>query len=206
VRPFALIVEINLVEEERYMFCPECGKTNDEDSKFCQNCGSALSVNQGGILPGSKKKLLLILIVVLLAVIAGIAYWSTSRSSLPSADDLQRIIQEQINKESQGRIKLISFQKTNAQEGELHGVKLYNIEYQIEIEFTENCKWVMGHEAMLGGPPQFRTSKPKSQGFWDEWTDNLNNPGKLVKKGHKERISGSLTFEKTEKGWRVAKF
>ena len=147
----------------------------------------------------SARKVLHWVLVVTVFVFAGC-------SATPSADDAQRIIQEQINKESQGRIKLVSFQKTNAQEGELHGVKLYNIEYQIEIEFTENCKWVMGHEAMLGGPPQFRTSKPKSQGFWDEWTDNLNNPGKLVKKGHKERISGSLTFEKTEKGWRVAKF
>jgi hypothetical protein len=61
VRPFALIVEINLVEEERYMFYPECGKTNDEDSKFCQNCGAVFSGNRGGFIPRSRKKLVPIL-------------------------------------------------------------------------------------------------------------------------------------------------
>lgn len=25
------------------MFCPKCGQQNDEDSMFCQNCGTALS-------------------------------------------------------------------------------------------------------------------------------------------------------------------
>jgi hypothetical protein len=54
-------VEINLVEEERYMFYPECGKTNDEDSKFCQNCGAVFSGNRGGFIPRSRKKLVPIL-------------------------------------------------------------------------------------------------------------------------------------------------
>jgi len=188
------------------MFCSECGQKNIEDSMFCQNCGAALSVRHGGPIPRSMKKLVSILIIFILVGMAGIIYWSFSRSSLPSTDDIQRIVKEEIDKDSQGRIKLVSFQKTNAQKGELLGVKLYNFAYQIEIEFTEDCKWVMGHGAMLGGSPQFKTSKPKSKDFWEEWTDNLNSPGKLVKKGQKERLSGSITFEKTEKGWRIVKF
>ena len=128
-------------------------------------------------------------------------------SSVPSSDDAKQIIQERINKDSGGRIKLVSFQKMNGQEGNLLGFKVYNLEYQMEIEFVEDCKWITGHSAALGGEVGFRTSKPKgSQEFWDKFMDDSTNPGKLVKKGHKERISGSIAFEKTDNGWRVAKF
>ncbi len=132
---------------------------------------------------------------------------ATGCSSQPSGGDGERAILDRIKSQSERRIKLASFRKTNGQKGELMGVQFYSLEFQAEIEFTEDCKWVTG---MFGEDRGlFRTRKPlaqQSQGFnWIQYSDDIQNPGVLVKKGHREKLSGSIMFEKTERGWRAAR-
>lgn len=127
--------------------------------------------------------------------------------SQPSAGDGKRAVLDRIQNESEGRIKLVSFKKTNGQLGELMGVQFYSLEYQAEIEFTEDCKWVT---KMFGLEKGFRTVKPVAEprggGFsWNKFMDETQNPGNLVKQGHRETLSGKITFEKTEQGWRAAR-
>jgi hypothetical protein len=135
------------------------------------------------------------LVFLLMATVALLV----SCSSTPSSSDAQQIVQKQIEKFSQGRIKLVSFQKTNGQEGNLMGVKIYNLEYKCEIEFLDNCKWI----------PPFGTAKlPKSQGFWDKFNDDMlsgMDGRRPMKKGQKADITNQIVFEKTEKGWREVK-
>ncbi len=137
--------------------------------------------------------------IVLVCFFLGAPLLISGCSSTPSQSDAKQIIQQRIDKLSGGRIKLISFEKTNGQEGQLLGVKLYSLEYACVIEFLEDCKWI----------PEFRTAKlTKSQDFWEKFREDLNNMGRQsrpVKKGEKAKVAGQIVFEKTEKGWREAK-
>ncbi len=118
-------------------------------------------------------------------------------ASQPSVGDAEQAVLARIKSESKGRITLVSFQKTNGQSQKQMGVEMYRLEYAAEIEFTEDCKWVRsrGFETAKALPPGAPISEKL---FDDSW-----NPGVLVKKAQIERLSGSITFEKTEKGWRV---
>src|ERR1039457_2533982 len=65
-------------------------------------------------------------------------------SSKPSEGDGKQAVQNQINQDAQGRIKLVEFHKTNGQMAEINAVKIYSLAFGAEIEFTEDCKWVTG--------------------------------------------------------------
>lgn len=119
------------------------------------------------------------------------AFLITGCSTTPSPADGQKVLAGKIEQQSKGVIKLLSFAKTNAQQAEIMGVKVYTMEYQAEIEFTSNCYWggpFGGFEVLTGkpGPFNFFMYQGKSQ----------------ATAGQRENISGQLHFEKTEKGWR----
>lgn len=122
-----------------------------------------------------------------------------SCSSTPSAASAKEIINGRIERQSKGRIRIVSFQKTNGQMGEVFGVEIYQLSYKGEIEFLEECFWVKGMESGMGlGPASFRTVT-RQEGLRDR-LGALDNR-RLMQKGVKSEISGQLTFEKTEKGW-----
>jgi general secretion pathway protein G len=125
-----------------------------------------------------------------------ICAWLTGCSSSPSARDGERAIQDHIKNESEGRIKLVGFEKTNGQLGEIFGVKVYGMDFAADIEFLEDCKWV---EA------SFQTSKltPLPQNSLSQLFDTLQNPGKPVSKGQRTQLSGVVHFVKKENGWTV---
>lgn len=123
-------------------------------------------------------------------------------ASQPSVGDAEQAVLARIKSESQGRIKLVSFQKTNGQSQKQMGVEMYCLEYAAVIEFTEDCKWVKHVEDLHRGFKTVRALPPKADVFEKLMDDSLN-PGVLVKKGQIEKLSASITFEKTEKGWRV---
>lgn len=143
---------------------------------------------------------------VLLALVAVgvLAFIRFGMSGIPSASDGEQVVQSRIKEESEGRITLAKFQKTNGQESELLGVKVYSLEFVAEIIFTENCKWVAG---MFGQQLSFRTSKPVAEprsGFsWGKFLDDSQNPGMLVKGDQRVKLSGVIRFVKKEKGWAV---
>lgn len=118
----------------------------------------------------------------------------------PSAGDGRQAIENQIEKYSEGRIRLTNFRKTDATEGEFMGGKFYVLEYVAEIEFTEDCKWLNG---AFGGAPSFRTSQsasgPRSESLWE----SINNPGVYAKRGEELELTGEIRFVKKESGWVV---
>lgn len=127
-------------------------------------------------------------------------------SSKPLEGDGKKAIQNQINQDAQGRIILVKFHKTNGQLAEINAVKVYNLEFGAEIEFTEDCKWLNSN---TGQGYSFRTSKlvgpdaqSKTYGFsWNQFADAGLNPGMSVQKAQRMQVSGAIRFEKKENGW-----
>jgi mono/diheme cytochrome c family protein len=125
-------------------------------------------------------------------------------SSNPAPGAGRQAVQDKINQDAQGRIKLKNFRKTNGQMAEINAVKVYSLAFDAEIEFTEDCKWVTG---VFGQQPGFVTAKlvaqPTSGFSWNKFMDDSSNPGKAVKQGQRVNIDGVITFEITENGWAV---
>jgi len=116
-----------------------------------------------------------------------------SSSASPSASDAQKVLETKIQDEAQGRIKLVSFQKTNGQTRQIEGVNVYHLEYQADIEFTANCKWVKSFDGSLS----LRTTPPPANALMD------SDPGPLMQAGQHQTVNGAVDFEKTENGWRA---
>jgi hypothetical protein len=109
-------------------------------------------------------------------------------SSQPSQSAGKQIIEKTIQDESKGLIKLLSFRKTNA----TSRGNYYVMEFEVEIEYLEDC-------VLEGVGPFSRASRGL---FKAERGSSLRGLPYQPKKKGKERRSGELEFEKTEKGWR----
>jgi hypothetical protein len=142
-----------------------------------------------------ESSVTLLLLTIVCAFLAGC-------SSFPSSRDAEREIQNRINQESEGRVKLVKFQKMDGTQGELMGFKIYALEFNAEIEFAENCKWVIG---FMGTQLSFRTTKlpPKSQDGLAAFMEASQNPGMQVSKGQHVQLAGVVRFVKKENGWSV---
>jgi hypothetical protein len=129
------------------------------------------------------------------AVFAGLLAFAGCSSSFanPSASDAQKVLETKIQNESQGRIKLVSLQKTNGQTRQIEGVNVYHLEYQADIEFTANCKWVKSFDGSLS----LRTTPPPANALMD------SDPGPVMQAGQLQTINSAVDFEKTENGWQA---
>ena len=111
-------------------------------------------------------------------------------SSQPSESTGQKIIEKRIQAQSRGLIKLLSFRKTNA----LVSDNLYQMEFEIEIEYLDNCL-VGSLGGGFGSLPDFTaepgSSLPASKFYMQQ-----------KRKGEREKQSGQMGFVKTENGWR----
>ncbi|CAN5257581.1 hypothetical protein BH10ACI1_BH10ACI1_25550 [soil metagenome] len=105
----------------------------------------------------------------------------------PSNSDGFKLVESQIKKESGGRIKLVSFNKTNGVDRDMKGTKMYELDYTAEIEFLENCTWEFKSFSMFCALPVTELG----------WT--------RVSKGQRTKVNRILMFEMTEKGWRLVK-
>jgi hypothetical protein len=78
-------------------------------------------------------------------------------SSTPTVSDARKVFENmQFNFLADDSIRIVSFEKINAQKGELTGIKFYKIEYQVEIEFLTEM-W----EGNIGLPKKFIYSIPE---------------------------------------------
>ena len=123
----------------------------------------------------------------------------------PAVSSAQTILAGMIQTESDDRIKLIDFMKTDGQSKTVDGVDVYTFEFQAVMEAQDECWWKLG---------QIRTMAVYYQkdGAWWRGGTNLSqarssyNPGgdpdvNHLRKGEKLTFNGSLTLERTESGW-----
>ena len=104
-------------------------------------------------------------------------------TSEPSDNDARQAIENRIS-EGKFTFKLLSFRKTNGKMDNAGGKPSYSMDYTAEIEFTEDFQF---------------TSQTKVP--FSDWGPALRFASN-AKRGERQSISGTMVFEKTEKGWK----
>lgn len=108
-------------------------------------------------------------------------------SGPPSEGVGKQIVEKQIQDQSKGLIKLLSFRKTNSTGNDA----AYQVEYEVEIEFADTVL-VYQDPGIYEGPFYAeRGTLTASKFMFQQRT-----------KGEKVKQTGTLGFVKTEKGWR----
>jgi hypothetical protein len=123
-------------------------------------------------------------------------------SDTPSSAAARSKLENQIQQQSGGLIKLISFQKTDGVMHEIMGMKAYEMSYAGEVEFLDDCLWSGGNN-LSGWDGSFSAQRgpaAPSGGLRDFF--NLSQGRKAAKKGEHFRFTGHMDFQKTERGWR----
>ena len=116
----------------------------------------------------------------------------TDGMSKPSESSARQTIEEQIQKNSQGKLKLRDFKKTNGIEREIFGQKMYELQYEAVIEPLANCWFIEPNSTSV----KARISEPYV--CLQQCSFCSATP---LKKGELHKVNGSIHYEMTEKGW-----
>lgn len=135
-------------------------------------------------------------LVVASALLIGLC--GCKQAGTPTLTEGQGAIENSIKQESQGRIKLVKFEKTDGVHGESQGVPFYRLEFRSEIEFVADCQWGGG---MAGSNLNFKAAKQQNARETNKQTDDSQNAEKLITVGQRASVSGVVHFTKKENGW-----
>ena len=106
--------------------------------------------------------------------------WGCGGMGTPSENDAKKVFSNNYEPVSLGIARIKSFQKTNGQEQDMFGVKMYTLDYSAEVEWVELTP--QAAEAVYA-----------------------NNPSWKEPAGYISKQTGSYHFSKTEKGWKCDK-
>ena len=118
----------------------------------------------------------------------------TSCSNLPNTSKNETDLRSKIEKVSENKIELIQFEKTNALEEEIFGVKCYTVSYKGKIKYKESGYLYLNildqkKELILN----FVKVKHKSPFLIEAFYD--------IKQDEEKNIIGKIMYAKTENGW-----
>lgn len=126
-----------------------------------------------------NSKMLHVAFLIILFIVSGC-------SSLPSETDAKNDLKKRIDEQSNGKIELIKFEKTNALKQNIFGSEEYIIEFKAQIKLNE-------------------------AGYISEWLHEIDvfkfydHPGwhrEFYEKDITLNLTGKVDYEKTEKGYR----
>ena len=111
---------------------------------------------------------------MLLIITLALASLLTACSNPPSEAEARKAFENDLNGFSGGLFRVSSFKKTNALSGKMFAIKSYVIEFEAQVEYLR------------------------------DYVDRLSDPSnpRTFKKGQVQKVTGSIRFEETEKGWR----
>jgi len=110
-------------------------------------------------------------------------------------------MEQQVSSQSNGKLRLIDFKKQNGVINESFGPKTYTLEYVLVIEAMGQF-WKKTEDKFMGANwywTNFTVLDQGSKGGWDDYNNNWAS----FDRGSKIEITGTLSFENTENGWRV---
>lgn len=128
------------------------------------------------------------ILTVFLVAMPLVAYSSEDK---PSASDARKVIE--LAAEKTGCLKVKNFEKTNATEGAISGVRFYEVEYKASYEVIGTCYGKYDSKSSTFDEPP--SNKPnKIREFSKE-------PQSLLAVGDKYETKGRLAFVKKKNGW-----
>lgn len=134
---------------------------------------------------------------ILLFVAAGLI---CSCSSKPEIADVEQNLRDQISQESDGRIELVSIEKTNSLDQEFMGQEVHTIEYKAKIKFLKNCFMYVNKSGTGPYIQDFKTYTEEP-----EFIPSLQMQIVECNKGVEVDYVGSSNFGNTENGWVLTK-
>lgn len=135
---------------------------------------------------------------VVFGTVAAVTASLAGCSSKPSESDAERIVKQWADEYGNGFYEVVSVKKTDGQEGEFLGVKIYRLEYEARLKFLKNCYF--GHSSLMINP-----NAPSSK-FYASTEGGILGGIKKVFAGQEITVKGMISFEKTERGWRPIKW
>jgi hypothetical protein len=128
-----------------------------------------------------------------------IAISCLSGCSAPDKTAAETALRQEIESQSNGNIKLISFSKTDGQSMDVGGLQMRQINYTAQIEFAQNGTWLSG-----GWPGKlvynFTTKISTSQSVSTRLLESMDLPVRVSEGGHAQ-IKGTMTGTKKDNGW-----
>jgi len=132
------------------------------------------------------KSLVALTTLFLLAMLCGCGV------SLPTEDTAKKALQDELTRQADNRLQLLSFHKTNGQSSVVNGVQHYGMEWEGEVEVMEDGICDNGHMALI------------THVIPNDVTLRRMYANDIVKKGTRRKVSGQFLFIMTEKGWIVS--
>lgn len=112
-------------------------------------------------------------------------------SDSPAVSEARMKVEQQISDNSNGVVRLVSFEKTDGQQFD-SGSKRYKMSYVAEVEFLADCRWY-GSDRMM---------KPfEAYAFPDATRFASLGPVVGGRKGERRKVVSTIEFQKTERGW-----
>lgn len=133
---------------------------------------------------------------LLLTAAAAVTLLLNSCAGTPGISDVESELKPVITSQSNGNIELLEIEKTNAEEKEIFGQKVYNIDYKATIQFKKDC-FIYVNKSGMG--PLFESFKT-----YDQEPDFVPSFAMMTEshlKGDKVSYQGRMTFRNTENGW-----
>lgn len=115
--------------------------------------------------------------------------------NLPSEKSAEDAVKSTISEMSDQNVELINFKKVNAQEQNIFGIEIYNIEYEGKIKYKKGGYISDNYVNSLGlNASNFLMIK-------DNVNPNQESHYLKVVANDEKEITGKIEFEKKENGW-----
>lgn len=142
-----------------------------------------------------KKSILTTMVIVALVQMTSCSLTDNRESKV------NEYLQERVNSESKGILKLDKFKKTNGYSQDVMGTTIYVLEWEADISTNQNI-WKFGN-GLVGYWQSFRvmTTQP---GYWDAYV--AGGGTKYFGAGTLIHLTGESKLQKTDNGWRVGDY
>ena len=117
----------------------------------------------------------------------------------PSENEAKKEAEELVNKVSEGNVVLTEFKKVDAEENNMYGKQLYNIDFEGKITYKKDG--FVYKYAYKG----LSVSENNILIIRDEPSEYSKDSFVKVKKGEIREVSGRISYKKKESGWNLEK-
>lgn len=141
---------------------------------------------------------------ILIAVLCGGVCACSDR---PSDGDARSALSSHLDGGQPTRLEIATLSKTDGQSAEIGGVKGYTMSFTATVRFAQDAFWLRGDESGLSGTTSSSlhtfASSARHPGCPNDQSCFILGPSPTrARQGDLVNLSGTMTFDKTERGWR----